>query len=66
MIDHPSLLRQLYPPPARVVITWVCTACHRGWPLVVARFWPRCTHCDSYLEPRGAHAAVPLGPEARI
>ena len=66
MYDMPALLRQLYPSPARVVVTWVCTACHRGWPLDIGRWWPTCTRCGAHLEPRGAHAAIPLGPGARV
>lgn len=58
-VDESSLLRQLYP-TAVIVLTWVCTSCHRGWPAPAGRFVPRCGRCGQHAEQRGAHAAIPL------
>jgi hypothetical protein len=44
----------------RFVVTWVCTTCHRGWPLAVT-WMPHCTRCLQPLKPRGpGYYAIPL------
>ena len=57
-MDVAGALAQEYP-QGTVILTWVCTRCHRGWTLPSGRR-PSCGVCGQVAEQRGAHAAIPI------